>query len=367
LAGIAALARSGQSRALQVSRSGSGAAARFAHAVGFDAAIAGAAPVQAANGKRTVPLTRFRFLGEVERTATDISRLLLQGAEHDETRRTVDYVLVELLRNVIQHSGDRLGGVAGAQLMSGGKGGYARDVIQVAVADAGMGIPESLRGHHPEAKDPRVALERALWPHVSGAFSPGLSGSSENAGLGLFFIAEIAKLTAGRLVIATRGATLVLVGEEDASGAREELLSAAYPGTLVAFELGLGEVKDYDALIETVQQRARTRTPPRTVHQWLRYDAPPPDVHVLLISVAAENTVEAQRFAQKSLVPRLLDRKPVALDFRNLPICTQSFLHSLLYEPLRLAWALRIPIYVLNAQPAVRSTLMLLEGYALGG
>jgi hypothetical protein len=31
------------------------------------------------------------------------------------------------------------------------------------------------------------------------------------------------------------------------------------------------------------------------------------------------------------------------------------------------AWALKTPVYILNAQPAVKSTLELLENYALGG
>jgi hypothetical protein len=51
----------------------------------------------------------------------------------------------------------------------------------------------------------------------------------------------------------------------------------------------------------------------------------------------------------------------------NIPILTQSFLHALLYEPLRVAWALKTEIYVVNTRPAVRSNLELLQNYALGG
>ena len=55
------------------------------------------------------------------------------------------------------------------------------------------------------------------------------------------------------------------------------------------------------------------------------------------------------------------------LDFRGMRFCTQSYLHALLFEALRLAWAKRVPIYVANVEPAVRSGLELLEDYALGG
>jgi hypothetical protein len=57
----------------------------------------------------------------------------------------------------------------------------------------------------------------------------------------------------------------------------------------------------------------------------------------------------------------------MALDFTGLELCTQSWLHPLMYEPVRLAWALRVPIHVIGAQPAVREGLRFLETYALGG
>ncbi len=81
----------------------------------------------------------------------------------------------------------------------------------------------------------------------------------------------------------------------------------------------------------------------------------------------AEDTSAAMRVAQQELTPRIFQREPVLLDFAGLNIVTQSYLHALLFEPLRLAWALRTPIHVANVEPAVRSTLELLENYALAG
>jgi hypothetical protein len=239
----------------------------------------------------------------------------------------------------------------------------------VAVADGGMGIPRSLSGLHAEAADPEAALEIALRAHVSGTFGAGESGSGENAGLGLFFIAEMAKLTAGRLLIASRGATLRLQGAEDPelSGPVEQLATWGFPGTLVAFELPLGEVQDFARLLQTIQERARIRTPARAIHRWLRFEAPPPGTQQILMSMKAENTAAARALAQETLEPAVLQRRPVALDFRNMRICTQSFLHALLYEVLRLAWARRSEIYVVHASPAVKSALRHLESYALGG
>ena len=125
-----------------------------------------------------------------------------------------NHFLNELLRNVVQHSRDPLGGVVGAQLSFGGRN-TGKPAVQVVVADAGIGIPASLQSRHTSLSDPQEALEKALWPHFSSTFDEGETGNSQNAGMGLFFIAEMTKLVGGRLVIASRGATLILEGDEN--------------------------------------------------------------------------------------------------------------------------------------------------------
>lgn len=57
----------------------------------------------------------------------------------------------------------------------------------------------------------------------------------------------------------------------------------------------------------------------------------------------------------------------VGFDFINVRVITQSFAHALLFEALRFAWAAQTPVYVLNAQPVVRSALHHVEMYAQAG
>ncbi len=303
--------------------------------------------------------------------AERIARLILPSEEEEETRRTFVYVLVELIRNVSQHSRDPLGGIVAAQRMDAGSGGYRKDHVQVAVADAGIGILEALRGFHPTLANAKEACEKALWPHYSGTFEEGLTGTAENAGLGLFFIAEMTKLTGGRLLLATRGATLSLVSDDESTERNHiQFLDQAgpgYPGTIVAFEAPFDSVADYYAIIETIQQRAQTRAPGRTSHRWLRYDEPDPTAFGLSVRIAAESTPKAVELAAKALVPKLAAKQALKLDFTGIEIFTQSFTHAVLYEPLRVAWALKTPIWIVNAKPSVRSTLALLERYALSG
>lgn len=367
LVGIAALCRKNGASAGDVRLTDGGKTSSFAYAVGLVDVIENRPPRPAHEPDRTVRLRRVRRFDEIEAVSEEVSRLIVSKPRDEATRRTIYYVLVELLRNVVQHSRDPLGGVVAAQL---NRRRSRVEAVQVAVCDCGIGIPASLEGMHPKLVDPREALEKALHPSISGTFEEGLSGSRENAGMGLFFISEIAKLTGGKLLVASRGAALVVEG--DSARASRQLIrfvdtGVGFPGTLVAFELALGRVPDHDALLERIRSTARDRVPRRAVHRWLVFvQAAPPGVLVYDAAEKAEDTAAAQRLAGK-LARRLTSRLPVGLDFRGLAIGTQSYLHALLFEPLRLAWALRIPIYVLNAEPAVRSGLELLESYALGG
>jgi hypothetical protein len=369
LVALAALSREGADRRLMPSPThGTTTGSRFAHAVGFFDAVRGQRAAQPGEGRRTVKLNRFRDFGEIEPLASSLTRLLIDDPELEDTRLTLYYVLNELLRNVVQHSGDPLGGIVGAQRNAG-----ERPVIQVAVADSGIGIEAHLRRTHPALANSEEALERSLWPHFSGTFEEGLSGSpmAQNAGMGLFFIAEMAKRTVGRLLIASRGATLLLQGNpDDPKDHQIRFLRTGgrgFPGTLVVFELPVNEVQDYRGLIEVINELAKARSPKHALHRWLRYEAPPTGVPILLASATAENTEAAERLAREEIEPRLFRQEPVALDFRGVSVCTQSYLHSLLYRSLRVAWALQVPIFVLHADAAVKSSLALLESYALGG
>lgn len=371
LVALAAIVRGDAAPDLQV-RVGTGGASRFAHAVGYRSLTEGVPSTARPEPNRTVPLRSLEQFPQVEPTAREIAELLLQSDEHAEVRRTIHYVLVELLRNVVQHSRDRRGAVVAAQIMREGPY-HDQPAIQVGVADCGIGIPASLSHRYPDLSSAEEALDKARWPYVSGTFGDGLTGSRRNAGMGLFFISEMAKLTASRLLIATRGASFYLRGDPDTPGAhRAEFLrpdGVGFPGTLVAFELPFETAaQDYDGMIRVITRRAKDRTPQRATSGWFRYDEPvPADAQKFLITVAAEDTVAAERFSETVLQPAVLRGKPLVLAFSNLPVATQSYLHSLLFEVVRLAWAKRVPIYITHARPAVRSSLELLEQYALGG
>ena len=364
----ATLARSGSSRPLTLTDYDRSAAGKFAHAIGSEDLVRGVVPPDHGEPGRTAKLRRLTSFGEIDDDAGEISHLLVRNDEERDTRLTVKYVVVELLRNVIQHSNDKLGGVVAAQRMDQQD---RPSSLQVAVADAGVGIFDAMIEKHPNLRDHGEALEKALWPHFSGTFEEGLSGSKQNAGLGLFFISEMAKLTGGRLLLASHGASLLLTADPDAGDNHEMKFlkpdGLGYPGTLVAFELPNDSVGSYDDLIHTIQGRARERTPKRAQNHWIRYGRSPANAKAFVVQYTSENTEQAETFAREQLEPRILRKEAVVLDFLGMEIATQSYLHALLYDALRLAWAKQSFIYVVNASPSVRSGIELIEAYALGG
>ncbi|RYZ39351.1 MAG: hypothetical protein EOO72_09205, partial [Myxococcaceae bacterium] len=123
LVAIAAQARRDSSGPLRVRFEPQSGACQFARAVGFEEVIevpgrVGSPPTERG---RTVKLARIQRQAPTEPASDEIARLLVPDPAFEDTRRTLYYVLNELLRNVVQHSLDPLGGIVGAQLNRGGR------------------------------------------------------------------------------------------------------------------------------------------------------------------------------------------------------------------------------------------------------
>lgn len=95
VAAIAALARQDGTERLAAAVSSTSGAGRFAHAVGFDEVIAGAAERDPEERDRTVSLTRVRGRGPKESISEEIVRLVLPPRpETTAPRDLFRYVLV---------------------------------------------------------------------------------------------------------------------------------------------------------------------------------------------------------------------------------------------------------------------------------
>lgn len=200
---------------------------------------------------RYIPVQRVRNNGEISALVTDFVPLL-----HAEpvTARAVSYVLHELLRNVIEHSGSASGAFVAADLDAGG-------CVRVGVADSGIGVPRSIRRSHTAHSD-RDALGLALQPGVSGTTSR-FGGNETNGGAGLFFMRSMCAVSGQSLVLASGGSFVRMESRQtlplDLSEALESAemtwldLANQHSGTVVGVDLHLGPSGGYDELFGQIR------------------------------------------------------------------------------------------------------------------
>lgn len=143
--------------------------------------------------------------GEIEPIATDIATCIapeLADSFDPEESGFYDYIeysVSELGNNVFQHSQGK-GFVASQYYQS-------NDLTRIAIADTGIGIKNSFQAtgspHWREGMDDIEAIKKALEPEVSSRTHLGGLLGSENAGVGLTLLCELAVRTSGTYTIAS--------------------------------------------------------------------------------------------------------------------------------------------------------------------
>ena len=169
---------------------------------------------------RIFPLTQIHNSNEIQPCVSSLVDLL--AIEDEEIADAIRYSLIELLRNVVQHAVSKIGAVV--------MGNYFPQVgqVDVVVADCGCGIRGAMNERYREISDDYKAVKFALQPHVSGTFQRGAYESmASNAGLGLFFIKEIATRSSGGLFLGSGSMLVALRGNRMAL--RQDTMSRHNP------------------------------------------------------------------------------------------------------------------------------------------
>jgi hypothetical protein len=138
---------------------------------------------------------RFAELQHIHRQA-DLTKLIgdLGGIlRAPELIETVQYLVAEMTRNVLEHAGAN----AFVCVQHYRKAGR----VSLGIADCGRGVLDSLRRAH-DFKTHEDAIVGALRPGVTGVV-PMPYGSPDNAGLGLFYARGLAKWTAQYFLLVT--------------------------------------------------------------------------------------------------------------------------------------------------------------------
>lgn len=310
---------------------------------------------------RTARLSQIADSGQIPAFATQVMKIL--DIDDPEVEGALKYSLVELLRNVVQHSQSTIGGVAMAQYYPN------TGIVELVVADVGVGIQDTLATKYPEIDNDFKSLKFATQPHVSGTFAPGAySSMHENAGLGLFFIKQIASLSGGCLQLASGAAIADVWGDQ--AGQQQKRYAGAHrggwPGTFAVLQLKKDSIADFDGVLRVCRQLAEAaRKDPREL--WLDFIEEIPDIPgltVISVSEFEENVEEAARVRETIIAPALRGEQMVVLDFSGISFATQSFIHALMYRILRDNANIASALSVANCTESTREAILAVAGYA---
>jgi len=145
------------------------------------------------------------------------------------------------------------------------------------VADCGHGIREHLGGVHPgAARSDHDAVTLALLPGITGA-RPGMYGTPDNAGAGLFITLCIAKGSGGYFFLVSGKAGYrqmranhpeqQSILKEDPKLERHNLWDFGHPwlGTVVALEIRTDHIGDFDGYFDWIGRHIRQRSAARKI------------------------------------------------------------------------------------------------------
>lgn len=337
-------------------------AGRFLARLGIEGLLDGTStPRSTMHQSRFTPLTRITRSDDIPKYAEIVMKVL--AIDDEEMAGAVQYSIVELLRNVVQHSRSRIGGVAFATYFP------TAGMAEFVVADIGCGIRASLRERYPELTNDFAALRWAVQPHVSGTFASGAYQSmANNAGLGLFFIKEIVGRGCGSFFLASGGIMADYWGNLNGTAGKQYVESRAggWRGTFALVQLRRDKIGEFGALLQRCREiAAAARRDPTELR--LDFVDVVPDIEGLrtvLVKPFEENVERAAEIREHEIIPALERDELVVLDFSGVKFATQSFVHACMYRILRDVPRAVTGLTIARATPATREAIRAVAAYA---
>ena len=149
----------------------------------------------------------------------------ISSEEKEDLSAYLEYMISEMMGNVISHAKSSHGGFVTAQYYENKK------KVQVVIIDGGVGFLSTLSKHY-DVNNEGEAIEKALERAVTGSNKfASYSNVPKHAGLGLFFLSKILEETQGNLIIISNN-TLFKYPENTMT-----VLDTAFKGSVIAFEI----------------------------------------------------------------------------------------------------------------------------------
>lgn len=336
----------------------------FLERIGLPQLFGTTVSIESNNDSRIFPLTRIYESDQIAPISNSLLELL--DIDDEDIEGAVKYSLVELLRNTIQHSRSAIGGIVSAVYFP--KNG----IVDICVADIGRGLKSTLRDTYSEINTDHKAVRFALMPHVSGTFRSGQYGSmKDNAGLGLFFIKEIASRSYGGFFLGSGKVLSDIWGKKDGSIGKKYIESKfeGWRGTFALLQLRKDTIGEFDSLLKICRKiAAETREGPTDlsidfVDERLEIEG----LTNIYVAEFEEDVKKAALIRDNVVIPNLNQGEMIVLDFKGVRAATQSFVHALMYRVFRDGKNLDSCLSVACADKATEEAIRAVAAYASVG
>jgi anti-sigma regulatory factor (Ser/Thr protein kinase) len=209
---------------------------------------------------RFIPLTRINNSTQQSKFITEMIPLL-HLVDNPKQAQPIQYIVGELVRNVIEHSQAKDGAIVCAQYYK------KSNTIRIGIVDGGVGIKKTITQSH-AATDDFEAIRLALMPGITGTTKKE-GGTAENAGAGLFFIKSIAHVNRDFFLVYSGKAMYKLLKrspekeialQSDPLNDRhsKEKTLPYWNGTAVGIDIALDNTKEFSILLDLIRKTYST-------------------------------------------------------------------------------------------------------------
>ena len=186
---------------------------------------------------------------------------LLHLVDNPKQAEPIQYIVGELVRNVIEHSQSKDGAIVCAQYYK------KSNTIRIGIVDGGVGVRKTITRSH-QAADDFEAIKLALTPGITGTTRKE-GGTAENAGAGLFFIKSIAHVNRDFFLIYSGQAmfkllkrppeeTISLQADPLQDRHSKEKMLPYWNGTVVGIDISLDSTEEFSVLLDLIRNTYAT-------------------------------------------------------------------------------------------------------------
>lgn len=262
------------------------------------------------SGHRHIPATQYQTPDEQQAAVNHIMNVMLGAIP--ELERTdfsaFEWAINELTDNVLVHSNSTIGGLIQVSTFE-----KYRKRVQFVVADAGVGVPTSLRGGHPEIGSDTEALDRAIREGVTRDAAIG-------QGNGMFGSYQICSKSQGDFLVDSGHARLKYQRNR---GLSIENQNIPYSGTLVVATIDFSDPK----LLENALCFKGIKYEPVDFVETNYTLTTSGDIHFKLLEECSSfgSRVSGKPVRNKILNLLKMSGGAVCIDFAGLPVLSSSF------------------------------------------